>query len=78
MRQASILSWVKERPKRKRIVAYRFLIDIPRILDSELNEYGPFRKGWDLVSAGALPGELWDVLLKRGAVKPHFIKLDGG
>ncbi len=72
MPQASLLAYVKYKPRRK-IAAYRFLMDIPEILDEELNRYGPFRKG-DLVSEGALPASIWAVLLKRGAVKPYYFE----
>jgi len=36
--------------------------------------YGSFRKR-DLGSEGALPNELWNVLVKRGAVRPYFMEV---
>ena len=73
MPQTSILSFVKVR-KRKKAVAYLFKRDIPKIMGPNLERYGPFRKG-DLVSDGALPKEIWAVLVKRGAVRPYFMEV---
>ena len=73
MSQTSLLAFVKYKPRRK-AVAYRFLIDIPEIMGPNLERYGPFKKG-DLVSEGALPREIWAVLMKRGAVKPYFMEV---
>jgi len=74
--QASILGWVKEsKPKKRAKVAYFFQMDIPEIMLPDLKTAGPFRKN-DLVSEGALPKEVWKVLLVRGAVKPYYIKPD--
>ena len=73
MPQTSILSFVKVK-KRKKAAAYLFKRDIPVFMGPNLERYGPFRKG-DLVSEGALPNELWNVLMKRGAVKPYFMEL---
>jgi len=72
MRQASILTWIREkRPPRS--VAYFFEMNIPEIMLPDLKTAGPFRKK-DLVSEGALPEEVWRVLLARGAVKPYHIR----
>jgi len=73
MSQTSLLAFVKYKP-RKKVVAYRFLMDIPEIMGPNLERYGPFKKG-DLVSEGALPKQIWVVLMKRGAVKPYFMEL---
>ena len=73
MPQTSILAFVKVK-KRKKATVYLFLMDIPKIMGPNLERYGPFRKG-DLVSEGALPNELWNVLMKRGAVRPYFMEL---
>jgi len=73
MPQTSILDFVKVR-KRKKAAAYLFKRDIPKIMGPNLECYGPFRKG-DLVSDGALPKEIWAVLVKRGAVRPYFMDL---
>jgi len=78
MRQASILGWLKEKkskPKKMPKVAYFFQVDIPEIMLPDLKTAGPFRKN-DLVSEGALPEEVWRVLLERGAVRPYCINLD--
>ena len=73
MRQTSILGWVKEkRPSRG--VAYFFEMAFPEgIMLPDLKTAGPFKKG-DLVSEGALPKEVWRVLLKRGAVRRYYIR----
>ena len=72
--QTSILGWVKEsKPKKSPKVAYFFQMDIPEIMLPDLKTAGPFKKK-DLVSEGALPEEVWKVLLVRGAVKPYYIK----
>ena len=72
MRQASILTWIKEkRPPRG--LAYLFKRDIPEFMLPDLKTAGPFKKG-DLVSEGALPKEVWRVLLKRGAVRRYYIR----
>ena len=73
MPQTSILSFVKVR-KRKKTTVYLFLMDIPKILGPEGMYYGSFRKG-DLVPEAALPNELWNVLMRRGAVRPYFMEL---
>jgi len=73
MPQTSILSFVKVR-KRKKATVYLFLMDIPKILGPEGMYYGSFRKG-DLVPEGALPEEIWAVLMKRGAVRPYFMEV---
>ena len=73
MPQTSILAFVKAK-KRKKAAAYIFKRDIPEIMGLDLERYGPFRKG-DLVSEGALPNELWNVLMRRGAVRPYFMEL---
>ena len=73
MRQASILGWVKEK-KSPRSVAYFFERAFPEgIMLPDLKTAGPFKKG-DLVSEGALPKEVWRVLLKRGAVRRYYIR----
>lgn len=72
MPQTSLLAFVKYKPQKK-AVAYRFTRDIPEFMGPNLERYGPFKKG-DLVSEGALPKEIWAVLMKRGAVKPYFIE----
>jgi len=75
MRQTSILGWVKEK-KSPRSVAYFFERAFPEgIMLPDLKTAGPFKKN-DLVSEGALPEEVWKVLLKRGAVRPYCINLD--
>ena len=74
MRQASILGWVREK-KPPQSVAYRFLMDIPEFVLPNLKTAGPFHKG-DLVSKGALPDEVWKVLLMRGAVERFRIRPD--
>jgi len=73
MRQTSILGWVKEkRPPRS--VAYFFEMAFPEgIMLPNLETAGPFKKG-DLVSEGALPDEVWRVLLARGAVRRYYIR----
>jgi len=73
MPQTSILSFVKVK-KRKKVTVYLFKRDIPKIIGPNLERYGPFRKG-DLVSKGALPEEVWRVLLVRGAVRPYFMEV---
>ncbi len=45
--------------------AYLIEIDIPKILDEKLNEYGPFKAG-DLVT---LPRSLAKILIERGVAK---------
>jgi len=75
--QASLLGWVKARPKAKTPKterpapqwAYRFLIDFPEGIITSDGPRGPFRKG-DLVTANTMPPGVWGVLLKRGAVEP--------
>lgn len=75
MNQASLLAFVKvKKTRKKEILAFRFLVDIPSILGPDLKTYGGFKKG-DLVSEGALPKEIWRVLLERGAVEPHYVDL---
>ncbi|GEM_PF-6001437 len=76
MRQASILTWIKEKkskPKKSPKVAYFFQMDIPEIMLPNLKTAGPFKKN-DLVSEGVLPKEVWRVLLTRGAVRPYCIR----
>ena len=73
MPRTSLLAFVKVR-KRKKVAAYLFKRDIPEIMGPDLERYGPFRKG-DLVSEGALPNELWNVLMRRGAVRSYFMDL---
>lgn len=72
MTQTDLTAFLKM--KRKKIVMYRFVKDVPPFLDEELREYGPFRRG-DLVSEGALPKHVVEVLLKRGIVVPYSAKL---
>ena len=75
MRQTSLMGWVKEpRPKRKFTGMYFFETDVPEFLLPTSGTAGPFRKG-DLVSEGELPTEVWNVLLRRGVVKPYVAKL---
>ena len=45
--------------------AYIVLVDLPRILDPELKEYGPFRAG----DMAVLPREIGRVLLERNAAE---------
>ena len=45
--------------------AYILLVDLPKVLDPEFNEYGPFREG-DMV---ILPREIGRVLLERNAAE---------
>ena len=77
MRQASILGWLKEKkskPKKRPKVAYFFEMAFPEgIMLPDLKTAGPFKKG-DLVSEGALPEEVWRVLLKRRAVRRYYIR----
>jgi len=73
MRQTSILGWVKEK-RSPRSVVYFFEMAFPEgIMLPDLKTAGPFKKG-DLVSEGALPKEVWRVLLVRGAVRPYHIR----
>ena len=74
MRQVSLLGWLKEK-KPPQSVAYRFLVDIPEFMLSNLTTAGPFKKG-DLVSKNVLPDEVWRVLLMRGAVRRYHINPD--
>ena len=69
MPQASLLGWVRERkrPGKAPSHAYLFMMDIPRIMLPDLSQAGPFRRG-DLVSENMLPQEVWQVLLRHGAV----------
>jgi len=56
----------KETPRRKtRGEAYIIKIDLPRILDEELREHGPFRAG-DLA---VIPRSIGEVLVKRDAAE---------
>ncbi|AIF69078.1 hypothetical protein PAP_03290 [Palaeococcus pacificus DY20341] len=57
----------EEKIEAKRAVreAYLIEIDIPKVLDADLNEYGPFKKG-DLV---VLPLQIAAILLERKAAK---------
>ena len=73
MPQTSILSFLKVK-NRKKAAAYLFKRDIPEIMGPDLERYGPFRKG-DLVSEGELPTEVWNVLMRRGAVRPYFMEV---
>jgi len=50
---------------KKKEEAYLILMDLPAVLDENLNEYGPF-KAKDLVT---LPSSIGDILVKRGAAK---------
>jgi len=83
MSQASLLGWVKAKPKARtarteRLVsewAYRFLMDFPEGIMTPDGPRGPFRKG-DLVTANTMPAGVWGVLLKRGAVEPVRLRLE--
>ncbi len=58
---------VSEKPSGKAVPreAYIVLIDLPRILDPGLREYGPFRAG----DMAVLPREIGRVLLERNAAE---------
>lgn len=73
MRQASLVGWVKVKKLNISNLTYRFLISLPEFMLPDGGTAGPFREG-DLVSGNALPKEVWDVLLYRGAVEPYQIK----
>lgn len=69
MSQMSLMGWgVKAKPRRWK--AYIFTMDIPRLMLPGLVEAGPFRRG-DMVSEGALPLDVWRVLLQNGAVEVY-------
>lgn len=51
--------------------AYLLEMDIPRVMDENLNSYGPFKKG-DLV---VLPDDIAAILLKRGAAREIKISM---
>ena len=56
-----------EKPPRKAVPreAYIILTDLPKVLDPELREYGPFRAG----DMAVLPREIGRVLLERNAAE---------
>jgi len=66
--QLDLSSWVKA-PRRKRVVMYRFLQDLPEVMATKNDTIGPFRKG-DLVSAEDVPTRVWRVLMHHGVVEP--------
>jgi len=51
--------------------AYLLEMDIPKVMDGNLNSYGPFKKG-DLV---VLPNDIAAILLKRGAAREIKISM---
>jgi len=69
--QMALTKFVK--PKKKIVVVYRFLQDLPEILGPNGVSYGPFKKG-DLVGVKEIPREIWKVLEERKIVEPYKIR----
>jgi len=70
MRDASILAWVKVKPKPKQVRMYRFRMDFPEGIMTPDGPRGPFKKG-DLVNEKMMSEAVWNVLLRRGAVEVY-------
>lgn len=77
MKQASLLGWLKEKPKKVErptpAVAFRFLTAFPEGIMTPEGPSGPFMAG-DLVSENVLPVEVWRTLLRHGVVERYNIK----